>query len=102
MQDKGEIYIVYGELGEYSDHMEWNVAAFTDEGEAEKFKSRLQEEYHRVRSLFSAERSETGMWPDEDDPKYKVDKDPDARIGSSYETSYNIQPIKLNPTIEKG
>lgn len=36
-----EIYLVYGETGEYNDRQDWNVKAFADKIKAEEFKTQL-------------------------------------------------------------
>lgn len=38
-----EIYVVRGCTGEYSDRFEWLVRAFTEEGKAQEFVSKLDE-----------------------------------------------------------
>lgn len=42
------VWVVVGETGEYSDYSEWNVAAFTDERQAEAFKDACQREAEKV------------------------------------------------------
>lgn len=39
-----EIYLVYGELGEYSDYVRWEIAAFEDSNEAEKAVETLRDQ----------------------------------------------------------
>ena len=41
MSDKN-IYLVQGSTGEYSDHMEWNVAAYFDKEQAERHRDLAQ------------------------------------------------------------
>ena len=42
------VWIVVGETGEYSDYSEWNVAGFTSEEIAERFKDLCQNEADKV------------------------------------------------------
>ena len=42
------VWVVVGETGECSDYSEWNVAAFTDEKQAEAFKDTCQREAEKV------------------------------------------------------
>ena len=37
-----KIYIVYGTCGSYDDRTDWNIKAFKDKKEANKFKKKLQ------------------------------------------------------------
>ena len=42
------VWVVVGETGEYSDYSEWNVAAFTTETEAIRFKEECEREVFRI------------------------------------------------------
>lgn len=39
-----KIYVIQGSTGEYSDHIEWMVCAFTDKSKAEQFVLQLTRE----------------------------------------------------------
>jgi len=43
------VWVVVGETGEYSDYSEWNVAAFTEEEQAEAFKDACKREVERIK-----------------------------------------------------
>lgn len=104
MKVSGEIYLVYGSHGEYSDYSEWNVAAFTDEQKANLFKDLVQRKYNDAWARFKEDEeswwnlSEQGVKsPVPEVSVYLFEEDPAAPISSGYEATYSVTPVKFNP-----
>lgn len=96
MKVSGEIYLVYGSHGEYSDYTEWNVAAFTSQDKANLFRGLVQRKYQERRARFKEEEERIDTpYPDSD--AYTFEEDPNAPIDSSYEATYTVTPVKFNP-----
>jgi hypothetical protein len=54
-----EIYVVFGQTGEYTDHRDWPVKAFIFEQSAKDFVEKVSEEYRRLKVKYSSSGS---MW----------------------------------------
>ncbi|OQB10405.1 MAG: hypothetical protein BWY21_00326 [Parcubacteria group bacterium ADurb.Bin216] len=63
-----KIYVVQGSTGEYSDHREWILKAFTKEQKAKDFVVACTQEYQRIKSSYEDKYD----WPKEKDP-HKLD-----------------------------
>lgn len=101
MTDRGQIYLVYGSHGEYSDYSEWNVAAFTKEDRANVFRDLVQQKFNEARARYKAEVDaiyESGKrLPFPDAAPFAFDEDPQAPIDSGYEATYTVTPVPFNP-----
>lgn len=100
MKVSGEIYLVYGSHGEYSDRNEWNVAAFTSQDKANLFRDLVQRKYQESRARFKKE--EERAWENVNNPfpepsAYVSEEDPNAPIDSGYEATYSVTAVKFNP-----
>lgn len=65
------IYVVYGETGEYSDHTEWNVAAYTREEDAKEH-ARMATEWYQESRAFELRYSERAT-TNPHDPHMRID-----------------------------
>lgn len=91
-----KIYVVEGSTGEYSDHDEWMVKAFTAESVAREFVEKCTEEANRVQSEIQIK---TGRWyvSVTDFEEYNIAKnkyDPDMRVDYTG-VNYNISCVEL-------
>lgn len=100
MKVSGEIYIVCGECGEYSDRHEWDVAAFNSQDKANLFRDLVQRKYQQNRARFKNKEEryrDRGDCPPPEPSHYAFEEDPDAPIEGSYEATYSVTPVKFNP-----
>ena len=67
-----QIWVVYGQTGEYSDHSEWTVAAYTTEEEANKH-ARLATEWYKAAGATELRRDYEGKSKNPHDPFMRVD-----------------------------
>lgn len=100
MKVSGEIYLVYGSHGEYSDYSEWNVAAFNSQDKANLFRDLVQRKYDDYRARFKEE--EERAWQSVNEPfpdpaAYAFEEDINAPIDGSYEATYTVTAVKFNP-----
>lgn len=72
------IYVVIGECGEYSDHQDWPVCAYTDEAQAKEHVERASE-YARVAWLRQQKQWSREQLPNPYDPDMDL-----AYTGASY------------------
>lgn len=105
MTDRGQIYLVFGSHGEYSDYKEWNVAAFTKKDRATIFRDLVQRKYNAARASYKAAEDavyescepEADFIVIPDAEQFAFPEDPQAPIESSYEATYTVTPVPLNP-----
>jgi hypothetical protein len=57
-----KIFVVFGQTGEYSDHMEWPVKAFVSEEEAKLFVENVTSEYYRLKQKYGGNKSKYSSW----------------------------------------
>jgi hypothetical protein len=77
------VFVVVGSTGEYSDHMEWNIAAYITKEEAEQ---------HRDLANEFAKGKEKLDWREQE--KLKNPYDPDMKIDYTG-TRYYVNEVKL-------
>lgn len=101
MTDRGQIYLVYGSHGEYSDYRQWNVAAFTKEDRANVFRDLVQEKYNAAHARYKEDNERWYEQPDESIPfpdptLYSIKEDKHAPVDSGYEATYAVTPVPFN------
>lgn len=96
------IFIVEGSTGEYSDHCEWIVCAFTDKNDAREMVDKCTAEYLRIQQELDNLREDNGyFFYDFDVKEGKLEKhkfDPKFNIdytGTNY-TYYKCQLLSKN------
>jgi hypothetical protein len=83
------IYIVQGSSGEYSDHIEWIVAAFRREADAQEL---IKKASARARELFIHRNKWQNIYPIP--TKYTNEFDPDMQMDSTG-VNYNCYEAEL-------
>jgi len=82
------IWICVGSTGEYSDHIEWFVRAFTDEAKAQDFVGRVSAEYRKIREALG----DAYYYGGGDQPKNPLD--PNMQ-GDYTGTNYSLECVTL-------
>lgn len=85
-----EVYIVVGQRGEYSDHREWFVAAYTDKAKAELHADRAKEHAHR-----QWERLRENDYDADFEPKAGPIDPSEQAGGFGYEPDYFVATVQL-------
>jgi hypothetical protein len=86
---KAFTYLVVGSTGEYSDHSQWNVAAYTTRGQAEEHCRQLEE-------LVAETRAEVSTWEGRDQVREQVRKRLDPACAIDYNGAvYVVEEVPL-------
>lgn len=94
MANEKTIWVVEGSTGEYSDHIEWPVKAFDDEGAANVFCERVSARYREIVALFPGGYLQWSRARYESDPVALNELDPAMQMDYTG-TNYLVYPIQL-------
>lgn len=100
-----QVFVICGESGAGKDYTRWEVAAFRNEGRAEKARDLLQRKVslawkrlQRDRSWFDSDVQQglSARYPDEQ--SYRLAEDPRGVVAA--DTIYSVTPVPLNPRMK--